>query len=48
MRINAGGTLIPQFAFSADPTGTILIKKDSYMTLTPIGTNTVAAVGAWQ
>jgi len=47
MRVNAGGTFIPQFKYSADPTGTVLIRKDSYMTLTPLGTNTLASVGAW-
>ena len=47
MRINAGGTMVPQFAFSADPTGTILIKKDSFMLLTPVGSDTVASVGNW-
>jgi hypothetical protein len=47
MRINASGTMLPQYKFSADPTGTILTKKDSYMILTPVGSNTVASVGAW-
>lgn len=47
MRINGAGTMIPQFQFSADPTGTILIKKDSYMIMRPVGTNTFAANGAW-
>jgi hypothetical protein len=39
--------MVPQFKFSADPTGTILVKKDSYMLLTPVGSNTVAFVGNW-
>ncbi len=47
VRINAGGTFIPQIKFSADPTGTILCKKDSYILLTPVGSNTVASVGPW-
>jgi hypothetical protein len=47
MRINAGGTLIPQFQYSADPTGTILIKKDSFMKLRPEGSDTFASNGAW-
>ncbi len=47
VRINAAGTFIPQIKFSADPTGTILCKKDSWFMLTPLGTNTVASVGSW-
>lgn len=47
IRVNAGGTFLPQFKFSADPTGTVLIKKDSYIILYPLGSNTVAAAGAW-
>jgi len=47
VRINAGGTFIPQIKFSADPTGTILCKKDSYFKLTPLGSNTVGSCGAW-
>lgn len=46
VRINAGGTFIPQIKFSADPTGTILCKTDSYFMLIPLGSNTVASVGA--
>lgn len=47
VRINAAGTFIPQIKFSADPTGTLLSKKDSFFTLTPVGSNTVASVGSW-
>lgn len=47
VRINAAGTFIPQIKFSADPTGTILSKKDSFFTLTPLGTNTAGSVGSW-
>lgn len=47
IRINAGGTLIPQIKFSADPTGTILCKKDSYFLMWPLGSKTVASVGSW-
>lgn len=47
VRINAAGTFIPQVKFSADPTGTILCKKDSYFLMMPLGTNTVASVGSW-
>lgn len=47
VRINAGGTFIPQIKFSADPTGTILCKKDSFFLMTPLGSNTVGSVGSW-
>jgi hypothetical protein len=47
IRFNAAGTFIPQIKFSADPTGTILCKKDSYLLMIPLGSNTVAAVGPW-
>lgn len=47
VRINAAGTFIPQIKFSADPTGTLLSKKDSFFLLTPLGTNTVASIGSW-
>gem|GEM_PF-3884739 len=45
IRMNAGGTVTPQIAFSASPGGTNLMKADSYIRFTPIGTNTVASVG---
>jgi hypothetical protein len=47
VRVNAGGTFIPQIKFSADPTGTILCKKDSYFKIWAIGSNTVGSVGNW-
>lgn len=47
VRINAGGTFIPQIKFSADPTGTILSKADSYFLMIPLGSNTVGSVGSW-
>lgn len=46
MRINAGGTVIPQFKYSAAPGGAPVIKKSSYFTFTPVGSNTVGSVGA--
>jgi len=45
IRINAGGTITPQITFSAAPGGTNLLKADSYIEFTPIGTNTIAAIG---
>lgn len=47
IRVNAAGSIIPQFQFSADPTGTVLVKGDSYMVLTPIGSKTAAYRGGW-
>ena len=47
MRIANGGTLLPQFKFSANPTGTVLIKAGSYMVLYPLGSNTNASIGNW-
>jgi hypothetical protein len=45
IRMNAGGTVTPQIAFSASPGGTNLMKTDSYIRFTPIGTDTVLSVG---
>lgn len=47
IRINAGGTFLPQFRYSADPTTSYVIKKDSYCYLIPIGSNTTYTGGAW-
>lgn len=47
VRINAAGTLIPQYQFSANPTGTITTKKDSFFELRAIGDNTLASLGTW-
>lgn len=47
MAINAAGTLVPSFAMSADPTGTILIKKGSFFRIWAVGNSTIGAVGAW-
>jgi len=45
MRINAGGTVIPQFQYSAAPGGAPTIKKDTFFRIWPIGSNSVAQVG---
>lgn len=47
MRINAGGTIIPQVTFSAGPTGTCQTNTNSFFRCWPIGSNTVEAVGNW-
>lgn len=47
MAINSGGTLIPQFKYTAAPGGAPTILKNSYFKLTAMGTDTVGNVGAW-
>lgn len=47
IRVNAGGTIIPQITFSAGPSGTNLGKVNSYFRLFPVGSNTVESVGRW-
>lgn len=47
LRINAGGTFIPQVIASAAPTGTSLMKRGSYIRLTPIGSDTATSLGNW-
>lgn len=47
IRTNVGGTLIPQFRFSAAPGGSNIAKRNSYFKLTSIGNNTVTSVGTW-
>jgi hypothetical protein len=48
IRVNAGGTLIPQIAFSTVVGAvTPIIQADSYIKLKCLGTNTVVSVGNW-
>jgi hypothetical protein len=47
IRCTSGGTIVPQITFSANPTGTNECKANSYFKIWPIGTNTVASIGAW-
>ena len=47
VRINASGTIIPAITFSSAPGGTNTVGINSHFTLTPLGTNTVTAIGAW-
>lgn len=47
IRVNGGGTIIPQVTFSAGPTGTCQTETNSYFRVWPVGSNTVAAVGNW-
>lgn len=43
---NAGGTITPMLTFSADPTGTILLRAGSYLKFTKIGDGNVQTIGA--
>lgn len=45
IRMNAGGTVVPIIKFSAAPGGTNLMKQDSYIRFTPVGSNTVSGIG---
>lgn len=47
VRINGAGTLIPQMAFSVDPTGTCQVETNSYITLRKLGSDTVLSSGPW-
>lgn len=47
MRVNAGGTIVPQFTFSAAPGAAPTLGANNYMLLKPLGNGSVAAVGAW-
>jgi len=47
IRVNAGGTIIPQITFSAAPGGTNQVNTNSFMMIRPIGNSTATSVGAW-
>lgn len=47
VRVNAGGTFIPQFQFSAAPGGAPTVKADSFFRMFPIGDNAVTSRGTW-
>lgn len=47
IRINAGGTLIPQIKASADPVGASKVLANSHFRMTPIGSDTAASLGPW-
>lgn len=46
VRINAGGTFIPQFTFSASPGAGNNLANTNFMLL-PIGDNTTVSIGTW-
>jgi len=45
MRVNVGGTMVPNIAFSAQPGGTNNVLIGSYLKFYPIGANTIDSVG---
>jgi len=47
IRVNAAGTFIPQFKYSATPGGAPTIKRGSSFRLQPIGNGTVVSQGTW-
>lgn len=47
VRVNAAGTFIPRYQFSAAPGAAPVTLANSRLRLTPIGSNTVGTVGAW-
>jgi hypothetical protein len=48
IRMNAGGTVTPQIAFSGTAAGTPTMLDDSYIKFTKLGTNTRESVGSVQ
>lgn len=47
VRINAAGTFIPQFIYSAIPGGAPTVKANSYFKMTPVGNGSFTAQGTW-
>ncbi len=47
VRFSAVGTFIPQFLFSADPTGTITPKRGSFFRMQQLGDSTFTSSGGW-
>lgn len=47
LRVNAGGTFIPQVKASADPVGTQKMLRGSWIRLTPFGSDTATNLGTW-
>jgi len=47
LRTNTAGTFTPQFKYDTAPGGAPSILKNSYIKLTPMGTNSVTSVGNW-
>lgn len=47
LRVDAGGTIIPQFQYSAAPGGAPTIKANSFFKARKLGAGTLTAVGPW-
>lgn len=47
VRVNAAGTFIPQFIYSAAPGGAPTVKANSYFRLVPVGDNNFTTSGTW-
>jgi hypothetical protein len=47
MVIGTGGTVTPQINFSANPTGSNLMKRGSWTSFERLGADTAAAIGGW-
>lgn len=47
IRISTTGTLIPQFTYSGSPGAAPTITSGTYLSLMPVGSNTVTNVGNW-
>lgn len=47
MRVNAAGTIIPQFKYSAAPGGVPSVKRDSFFRMWPVGSSSVEISGRW-
>ena len=47
MRVNAAGSIRPQYSHTGAPGNTTTIGINSYIKLTPIGSNTVTSIGTW-
>lgn len=47
VRVNLGGTLTPQMAFTGTPGSAPSVLAGSYFRLTPLGTSSVTSIGPW-
>ena len=47
VRVNAGGTFIPQFKWDANPTGTNQVLLNTWFRVWPVGSSSVLNVGNW-
>lgn len=47
LRVNAVGTIIPQFQYSAAPGGAPSIRQNTYFRLKKLGAQDITAIGSW-